>query len=199
MKKQVLKNNKINKRACQQDGFTLVETLIAIFILLVSITGPMAIAQSGLRAAFISRDQTTAFYLAQDAMEYVKNKRDDNMIDNLHNGGGTDWLSGVRTDCATPDGCTIDTTLDSANTAQCGGANTSDGCDINSTLEYDPLTGEFGFSRQEKSPFARVIKISEFPSGMEAEVTVTVTWEPNPISGQREITVQENIFNWLNL
>jgi prepilin-type N-terminal cleavage/methylation domain-containing protein len=54
-------------------GFTLIETLVAIFILVLATTGPLSFAQSGLRASFVARDQVVAFYLAQDAIETIKN------------------------------------------------------------------------------------------------------------------------------
>jgi len=67
--------NKIKKLIENKKGFTIVESLFAIFILVISVTGPMAFTQSGLRASFIARDQVTAFYLAQDAIEYITQYR----------------------------------------------------------------------------------------------------------------------------
>lgn len=59
-------------------GFTIVETLVAITILMISIAGPLTIAQKSLTAANQAKDQVTASYLAQDLMEYIKNARDNN-------------------------------------------------------------------------------------------------------------------------
>ena len=60
-------------------GFTLVETLIAISILMLAITGPLYFASESLKAATYARDQITAFYLAQDAFEQIRKIRDDNL------------------------------------------------------------------------------------------------------------------------
>ena len=57
-------------------GFTIVETLVAITILMISIAGPLTIAQKSLNAANQAKDQVTASYLAQDQMELIKNARD---------------------------------------------------------------------------------------------------------------------------
>ncbi len=57
-------------------GFTIIETLVAITILMISIVGPLTIAQKSLNAAIYARDQVTASFLAQDLMEMVKNNRD---------------------------------------------------------------------------------------------------------------------------
>jgi prepilin-type N-terminal cleavage/methylation domain-containing protein len=61
-------------------GFTIIETLVAITILLISIAGPLTIAQKSLTAATLAKDQVIASYLAQDLMEYIKNTRDNNPI-----------------------------------------------------------------------------------------------------------------------
>src|ERR1035437_7381734 len=72
-------------------GFTLVETLVAIAILMIAIAGPLTVAEKGLSASIYARDQLMASYLAQDAMESIKNIVDSNELDKA-NGGTTDWL-----------------------------------------------------------------------------------------------------------
>src|SRR4051812_13810349 len=51
-------------------AFTLVESMVAISILALAVTGPMIIAQKGIGSAIYAKDQITAFYLAQEAVEY---------------------------------------------------------------------------------------------------------------------------------
>jgi len=72
------------------------ETLIAVFVLLLAITGPFMIAQKGLQAGLISKDQITAFYLAQDAIEYIRYARDTNCWWPARAGGcpAGQWLAG---------------------------------------------------------------------------------------------------------
>ncbi len=86
-------------------GFTLVETLVAISILMLSVTGPLYYASESLKAATYARDQITAFYLAQDAFEQIRKIRDDNIYT------ANDWNNGL-TGCETsPSLCTVtDTT-----------------------------------------------------------------------------------------
>ncbi len=64
------KNNFKNK------GFTLIETLVAITILMISIVGPLTIAQKSLMAATLAKDQVIASFLAQEVVEKIKNDRD---------------------------------------------------------------------------------------------------------------------------
>src|SRR3990167_9485995 len=73
-------------------GFSLIETLVAVLLLATAITGPLTIASKSFLVATVAKDQVTAFYLAQDAVEYVRFARDSNKL------SGSDWLSGSVVD-----------------------------------------------------------------------------------------------------
>lgn len=60
----------------RQAGFTLIEALVAISLLMVAISSPMMLAQKGLSSSILSRDQMIASFLAQDGIEAIKNIRD---------------------------------------------------------------------------------------------------------------------------
>ncbi len=60
----------------KQKGFTLIETLVALFILTLSITGPVYIASVAFRNTIDSRDNITLQYLAEEVVEVIRNKRD---------------------------------------------------------------------------------------------------------------------------
>lgn len=57
-------------------GFTILETLVAISILVLALTAPLAIVAQALSSSYYARDQVTAYYLAQEAVEFLRNKRD---------------------------------------------------------------------------------------------------------------------------
>lgn len=57
-------------------GFTLVETMVAITILALAVTGPLFSASRSILAARLAQDQLTASYLAQEGVEYVRMMRD---------------------------------------------------------------------------------------------------------------------------
>jgi prepilin-type N-terminal cleavage/methylation domain-containing protein len=179
-------------------GFTMIETLVAIFILLITITGPLAISQSGLKAAFLARDQTIAFYLAQDAMEYIKNIRDTNFI--KRSDDNRDWLEGLE-NCMNGNICTVDTTETGQDAIESCTAVLYRGCsdedDKYSPLVIDNSTGhEFiGFNGSEQSKFFRTVKIDNVRLGQEVQVTVTVGWETDD-GVLKKIISKENIFNW---
>src|SRR5688572_14888059 len=81
-------------------GFTFVETLVAIAILLMAIAAPLTLGSQGLAASRVARDQVIATYLAQEAIEYARNIRDGNTL------AGNPWLQGLE-DCI-DDICMLD-------------------------------------------------------------------------------------------
>lgn len=210
MKKFFSKNKNIS-----QDGFTIMETLVAIFVLLLAITGPMVFAQNGLRSAFLARDQMTAFFLAQDAIEYIKNFRDGNVVRIVTSSSFSDneWLDPVGAlsidQCLSSDGCSIDTYRGQIDS--CSSTN-QEGCVGSELNNYTPLnyysdgtesyytTQNINGTTITRSIFSREIKIDKIDhSGnddIEAQVTVTIRWKSHEGVGVREIVVKENIFNW---
>lgn len=101
LKKQLglLPNSKSGK------GFTLIETLVAVTVLLLSLAGPLSIAAQSMFVAQYSREQITAFYLAQEAVEYVRGIRDRQFLSSGSNG----WANTISalSDCA-GNGCRVD-------------------------------------------------------------------------------------------
>ncbi len=61
-------------------GFTLIETLVAVSLLTVAIVAPMSLAAQSLASAYYARDQITAFYLAQEAIEALRSIRDGQIL-----------------------------------------------------------------------------------------------------------------------
>ena len=45
------------KERARSSGFTLIETLVAIAILMIAIAGPLTVAEKGLTATYYSRNQ----------------------------------------------------------------------------------------------------------------------------------------------
>lgn len=168
-------------------GFTLIETLIAVLLLATAIAGPLTIASKGLSAALIARDQMVAFYLAQDAVEYVRFVRDSNKL------AGDPWLSGLSL-CETTDGCILDPALGVDGIEACSGA-------CSPIQKYEDGNGNvyFTYTLGDVAPqqFVRTVKLSAPTTGETTEqvLTVTVSWRAQ--SGiTRSIEVRENIYDW---
>lgn len=168
-------------------GFTLVETLVAILILVTAIAGPLTIASRSLIAATVAKDQVTAYYLAQDAIEYVRFVRDTNKLED------EPWFNGLSL-CTSGDGtsaCYIDTAAGTI--TSCTGGNCS------SPIRYDTDSSvrRFSYTSGTNTIFRRSVIITNPLGGIssEANVTVAVSWVG--MGGQtRTVTVQENMYDW---
>lgn len=61
-------------------GFTLIETLVAVLVLVLGLLGPLALAAQSISAGRLSRNRLIAANLAQEGIELVRNLRDENII-----------------------------------------------------------------------------------------------------------------------
>ena len=78
-----------------QSGFSLVETLVAITILLLVVIGPMTIVTNSTKGTNFSGEQVTASFLAQEGLELAQKARDDLVL--------PDFVSGSEDDSAWQD------------------------------------------------------------------------------------------------
>jgi len=62
------------------NGFSFLEVMISIFLIVVGMLAAMALLTSGLRESIDSRSQITAGLLAQEGVEVVRNIRDNNWV-----------------------------------------------------------------------------------------------------------------------
>ncbi len=160
-------------------GFTLIETLVAISVLIMSLVGPLAIAEQSLRSAYYSRDQITAFYIAQEGIEYIRGVRDQNYLTN------NPWLTGV-TDC---DGalCVVDFPNFTHTVCPNG---------VCPPVLVSAAGGLFNQTSGTPSKFTRTLtlrQVDEAPDQM--IVSVQVAWVSGGIT--RSFVLEERIFNWL--
>lgn len=185
-------------------GFTIIETLVAIAILALALTGPMALAERGLVAARAAGQEVVAFYLAQEAFEFVKNMRDGNM---LTGGGGASWLTGLNR-CMDDDGCGIDASAESKEERIVACDEDNDMCLLSRHLgtpgAYERWKGIYGYPENrhgasgdwEKTSFRRTVRIDELEDGVpEAAVTVSVSWNIGA-GGERSMTINGNMLRW---
>ena len=69
-----MRKNK-NKQNNYQSGFTLIETFVAITILMIVVLGPMSLLSNALKDARYIGEEITATYLAQEGVELMIDKR----------------------------------------------------------------------------------------------------------------------------
>jgi prepilin-type N-terminal cleavage/methylation domain-containing protein len=151
--------------AAKQRGFTLIEVLVAISVLLLGIVGPLALANASLQAGLLSRDQITAYYLAQEAIEMVREVRDENFIERRmrvvqEQPPEPDWLFGLDACIAAGvgDGCRVDGRMNATNRfLHCTDCAQGE----NSRLFVNEATGEYGHAGTTPSRFSRHVRIEQ--------------------------------------
>lgn len=160
-------------------GFTLLETLVAISILTLSIAGAFTSAQSGLSSAILARDQIIAFQLGQEAVELVRNIRDNNTY------LGNNWLIGLQS-CINTD-CFADVTNPSVPLGVCTG-----GCKVFKDGNGFYVQGGGG----NPTGFTRIVRIEPIDLDQEVKVIVEMSWSKGLIN--RTFEINEHMFNWQN-
>jgi len=185
-----MKTQTIKYKLQTKQGFTLLETLIALSIFSITIVSLIVFISDGVANAKFTKNKLTAYYLAQEGIELIRNVRDTNIIT-----GGT-WNdfagSGGIVDVCKEDGCLMDYTLSSPQpcTGNCPG------------LKYDNSSSGLGFydySLTFASPFTRTILVEPVNSSFDHEIRITskVSW----VQGRdpKEVIVSENLFDWISI
>lgn len=173
-------------------GFSLVETIVAIGILLMALSGPLSIAARGVFAAGVARDQITAYYLGQEAMEFVRAVRDGNGLSALGtNPPSPDWLNGLQGVCTGGNYCRVDV-KENGEITSCGSSHGSCPPLKLQTTPADNPFYQYGGSGN-LSTFVRSFTLEDVAAD-EKRVKVTVSWSSGIIS--RSLTLEENIRNW---
>jgi type II secretory pathway pseudopilin PulG len=190
------------KRATKnrEGAFTLVETLVAITVFLLVIIGPMTIASKGLQNAFFANEQTTATFLAQEALESVIRLRDENALDVLDGGAGSDdtweWLGDLPAGCQNTNvRCGYDPTVSGPNMYfPC----TGDDCLVRvrpNPVGNKPRFFGHGGGGWSDSIYTRKLYLEEVSSG-KVKIEVTVSWGTTLFSGNsRTVTLQSWIMD----
>jgi len=179
-------------RRLGMSGFTLIETMVALTIALSVMTAVFSAVTTSVQSTSNARNTITAFYLAQEAFEYVKNKRDTNGLN------GNNWLAGMDS-CIGGTPCIPSASLDSS---------TLTFIDVDAFSTVDErlylATGDSGIDnvtfyshlRSDGlfSGFTREIEIEEIETGQEAIVDVTITFVQSR-DGTKRFTFREHMFN----
>jgi len=196
----------------KKQGFTLIETLVAVSILTLSVAGPLYTASSVIVAAENARNQLTASHLAQEGIEYVRWMRDNEYLAayqtnpmTASTASWTEFLTGTsdasitlcRTSkCMLDPAQTMSSGIGSTNSLQpCG--DVSHACTrlylSDNNIYTQQATGEI-------KPFTRTIQVIDIP-GTEGtplypdkRIISTVSW--NYHSTPYTITITSHLTPW---
>ncbi|MBI2049270.1 MAG: hypothetical protein HYT29_02455 [Parcubacteria group bacterium] len=139
-----IQNSKFQRKS---GGFSLVEVLVGASVLIISVTGTLSIIARNVSSAAIAAERVTAFYLAQEALEYVRGVRDNNAIT------GNSWLNDPVSDCA--------------------GTIANPACNPLLLRESD---GVYNYDSGTPTVFTREVVIKDIAAGEEVRVNATVKW-----------------------
>lgn len=212
-----------NTHFIKNRGFTLLEVVAAIFLLLVGMTGVFAVINNTIKLMASSPYKLTAAYLAQEGIEVVRNIRDTNLI------MGLDWKDLDRAPASSneqktcPDAAYVDVAFDTDTlrspfpVGQC-----NDISDLNTNLFLVTFDGGVGtfyvpgnagdrsdsactvansedwiIAYSKETPFERHIEIcyEDDADGIEyMQVKSVVTWQ---VRGKDyEIIAEDNLYDW---
>ncbi len=178
-------------------GFTLIETLVAISIILTSIIGPLYTVQQSLNASRTAGEQLIASSLAQEAIEYVRYVRDSNYLATINGGSSVNWLQGFDGSASSVNCFTNDCVVDpKARTVTLAPSDANLGyLYLNTNNVYTQVS-----SSGTKTPFKRTVRFTAVTNSNPALTTevlieTTVTWSTR---GQtRTVVITEHLHNWL--
>lgn len=192
------------QRKTYTKGYSLVEVLVSISVLLIAIVGPMTIASQGIKSSRFALEQNTAFFLAQEGIEAVFAIRGNQALaeqqaysENSSSATDTawDWLQDLSGTCSTNfssagDACSLgidfrdDTPIDNLTSNECDAGNESN------CLLYKDALGARGVythngSAVDASPYTRIITIERVGDGV-VQVDVSVRWESQIFVGNEQ-------------
>lgn len=187
-------NGQIIKQIDKKAGFSLAEVLVAIYILIVGITGVMTLTITTTKAGAVSSSKLIAANLAQEGIEVIKNIRD------LHYEKPI-----VGYPVPSPEGCpgwdcwhaTISS--DYLNNYLVQYNDTDLRSYVDTPLLYDPATNLYNYDSGSisKYNFKRVITLADTnpaSPGFSVKVISTVTWTEN--ERPHSLFVEDDLWNW---
>lgn len=201
-------------------GFTLIETLVAIAIIMIAITGPFVATENSINAATMAHDKSIATFLAQEGVEYIHAIRDKIYIKECFSNNGVNcsgwWdifttnssLFGTSYDvlqCVGTAPCALDITKSQYSSAPPFASGTLAFCavgtvDIHGNGPCNPLylTSSYMYTTSSASGntptiFSRKIVTTDLGSKA-IKVKVTVTWKW--YGGTQSITTTDILTSW---
>ena len=170
-----------------QRAFTLLETMVALAILAMAIAAPITLVAQSLLAAEYARDQITAFYLAQEAIEGVRAMRDNNILQNAISSSSLDIMNGIPD--TTGSAFTIDVVNNNKMTLCPSGVCPLLQVDANGLYGYGAGWANTNFNRSVAATFVN-------GNHDEVRIVVTVTWHTGPYKVQT-FKLSEDLYRWV--
>lgn len=160
-----------------QKGFSLLEVMVAITILLVGVLALVSLLVSTINVTRLVQNKLIAAMLVQEGIEVVRNIRDNNWHDNL------DWNSGL--------------TINGNYTVQYNSSFLTSITPPGPFLRKD-ANSRYQYSGGNNTIFRRTIVITNNPDGLgsteDLKVESIVTWTEKGLP--KTISAEDRLFNW---
>lgn len=191
------KNTNIEKNIFNyKKGFTIIEALVAIFILTISVTALLGVVSQSVFNSNYAKNKAIAVGLAQEGIELVKNIQDTTLLNGDYSNSQFEIVFGDINNplylCMFQTGfCTIDPI--SLAISSCPNQDPDQPCpplNISNTGRYDYSQGG------SVSPFTRIIEVDKTGvGGKSGKVTVTVSWKQGSVT--KSVVYETELFMWI--
>jgi hypothetical protein len=186
-------------------GFVLIETIVSVSVILLALPGVLTIATKGITIGTYAKNQMLAIYLAEEGIEYIQAKRDNNLL-RIAKGDTIDWNDGFtpgpgeicknKACIIKPENSIDNVIMKCSGTCSIGGA-TAPSAEYR--LYVNPATGFYSHNAispgQQATPFYRGVFVDGNPGSDEHVITSVVAWQA--AGGiQKTISVKGYITNW---
>jgi len=163
----------------KKTGFSLLEVIIAIFVLTTGILAVMSLIYKTVASSSFSSNRLIAAYLAQEGIEIVRNIRDTNWIQIQQKIPGKNWNDGLGLGTYQAD--YDDPSLTSITNP--------------SYLNIETNNGFYGYDNGTQTSFQRTITISNGPITDSLEIRVDVSWRERGVTYNFPPVI-ERLYNW---
>ncbi len=165
----------------RKEGFTIIEVMMAIFVLTVAVGGSFALIQQTLVSASINQQKLIAYYLAQEGIEIVRNIRDSN------------WLEKRSVpDIPWDDGISEDLPIDQSR-KYLAAYNESELISFGDTVLNLDEDGFYSYSPETPTRFKREITITKTDIDS-FKVSVKIQWSER--GRTHNVEVVDHLYNW---
>ncbi len=165
-----------------EKGFTLLEVIIAVFIISVGVGGVAKLMPSLIAGASLNQSRLTAAYLAQEGMEIVRNIRDTNWLEAHYIDGSIEWDDGLAN-------CSVGCEVDYSSVAQLSPLLIAYGS--GRYLNIDSV-GLYSYGAGTQTKFKR--KITVQVAGDILTININVHWDDRGKS--YDFPVEEKLYRW---
>lgn len=199
------------KQPNNKSGFTLVEVLVSLSLLLVVLVGPLTFLASSSQNAQISNEQIPATFLAQEGVELVHKVRDDELVKWFKSEfSGTPWQDAQNklSDCLEGTGCGLEVeesnrSGDDVHDVSVHSCSEADSCVLYRKNDFSDSNGtdrkRYTYDSSgdvQETPYTRTIYLNPVGgSDREIEIVSEVRWRSGTLIQEQVVEVKTSIFN----